>query len=54
MIKIVSAFVDDTDLWGNGQGCGEMMSAMLQEHATLYETIGVKMKSSKSGFFSWQ
>ena len=29
IIKIVSVFVDETDLWANGQGCGEMMNAML-------------------------
>ena len=31
-----------------------MMNTMLQEHARLYEIVGGKMKSRKSGFFSWQ
>ena len=54
MIKIVSAFVDDTDIWANGKECGEMMNAILQEHETLYETVGGKIQSSKSGFFARQ
>ena len=36
IIKAVSAFVDDADLWENGQGCGEMMNEILKEHATLH------------------
>ena len=54
IIKTVSAFLDDTDAWVNGQGCGEMINSMLQEHATLCETVGGKTQSSKSGFFAWK
>ena len=54
MIKKVSVFVDDTDLWENGQWCGEMMNAILKEHAALHESIGGKMQYSKSGLFSWK
>ena len=52
MIKTVSAFEDDTDLWADGQGCGEMTNEMLKEHAALHEKIGGKMQSSESGLFS--
>ena len=31
---------------------GEIMNEMLKECATLNETIGGKIKSSKSGFFA--
>ena len=50
IIKTVSSFVDDTDLLENGQGCGEMMNEMLNDHTTLYETIGGKTESRKSVF----
>ena len=51
MIKTVSEFVDNTDLWANGQGCREMVNEMLKEHTTLHEIIGGKKHSSKSSFF---
>ena len=43
ILKTVLAFVDDTDLWWNGQGCGEMMNAILQECSTFHETDGSKI-----------
>ena len=54
MIKKMLAFIDDTNLCANGQGCGEMMNAVRQECPTLHETVGGKMQSSKPGFFAWQ
>ena len=53
-IKTVSAFVDDTDLRENGQGCEEMTNEILKEHTALCEIIGGKMQYSKPGFFAWQ
>ena len=47
MIKTASSFVHDTDIWENGQGCGQMMNEMLQEHATLHEIVGGKIQSSE-------
>ena len=37
-----------------GPGCGEIMNMMLQDYSTLYEIIGGKIKSIKSGFFAWK
>ena len=48
------SFVDDADMWANGQGYGEMMSVMLQDYSLLYETVGGKIQSSKSGSFTWK
>ena len=54
MLKTLSTFVDDTDLWENGQCCVEIMSMVLQGYSTLYETVGGKMQSSKLDYFSWK
>ena len=36
MLKTVSTFVDDANLWGNSQGCDEIMSVTLYDYSTSY------------------
>ena len=35
MLKTVSFFVDDTDMWANGQGCSNVMIMMIRYYSTL-------------------
>ena len=42
MLKIVSAFVDDTDMWANGKGCREIMNMIIQDYPLLCKIVGGK------------